>query len=163
MLLNDSIQIKFKNIATTTVKAGDAVIVGQRTLGKAVLGVVVADVKPMEDGLLETSGIFSFDENDIPKVDLYQQVYAYNAGGANRDIKAKFTLTPQNDYIYAGISLTNRATEGGPLVLALGYKNQIYKTPASPSTSSPSGGEAGAISDSSTVVEPSSSSEPGAM
>ena len=163
MLLNDSIQIKFKNIATTTVKAGDAVIVGQRTLGKAVLGVVVADVKPMEDGLLETSGIFSFDENDIPKVDLYQQVYAYNAGGANRDIKAKFTLTPQNDYIYAGISLTNRATEGGPLVLALGYKNQIYKTPASPSTSSPSGGGAGAMSDSSTTVDPSNSSEPGAM
>ena len=163
MLLNDSIQIKFKNISTTTAKAGDAVIVGQRTLGKAVLGVVVADVKPTEDGLIETSGIFSFDENDVTKVDLYQQVYAYNAGGANREIKAKFSLTPQNDYIYAGISLTNRATEGGPLVLALGYNSKIYKAPASPSTSSPSGGEAGALSDSSTTVDPSNSSEPGAM
>ena len=166
MLLNDSIQIKFKNIATTTVKAGDAVIVGQRTLGKAMLGVVVADVEPMEYGLLETSGIFSFDESDVPKVDLYQQVYAYNAGGANREIKAKFTLTPQNNYIYAGISLTNRAEEGGPLVLALGYNSQIYKapeSPSSPSTSNPSDGGAGAMSDSSTVVDPSSSSEPGAM
>ena len=163
MLLNDSIQIKFKNIATTTAKAGDAVIVGQRTLGRAVIGVVVADVEPTEYGLIETSGIFSFDDSEIPKVELYQQVYAYNAGGANKDIKAKFTLTPQNDYIYAGISLTDRAKEGGPLVLALGYNSQIYKAPASPSTSSPSGGGAGAMSDSSTVVEPSSSSEPGAM
>ena len=163
MLLNDSIQIKFKNIATTEVKAGEAVVVGQRTLGRAVLGVVVADVEPMEYGLLETSGIFSFDESDVTKVNIYQQVYAYNAGGANKDIKAKFTLTPQNDYIYAGISLTDRATEGGPLVLALGYNNQIYKAPASPSTSSPSGGGAGAMSDSSTTVDPSSSSEPGAM
>ena len=163
MLLNDSIQIKFKNISTTTVKAGDAVVVGQRTLGKAVLGVVVADVEPMEDGLLETSGIFSFNENDVTKVDAYQQVYAYNAGGANKDIKAKFSLTPQNDYIYAGISLTNRAAEGGPLVLALGYNSQIYKAPASPSTSNPSGEEAGDMSDSSITIDPSSPSEPGAM
>ena len=163
MLLNDSIQIKFKNTSTTTAKAGDAVIVGQRTLGKAVLGVVVADVEPMEYGLLETSGIFSFDESDVTKVDSYQQVYAYNAGGVNKEIKAKFTLTPQNDYIFAGISLTNRAAEGGPLVLALGYNNQIYKAPASPSTSNPSGGGAGAMSDSSTTVDPSSPSEPGAM
>ena len=163
MLLNDSIQIKFKNISTTTVKAGDAVIVGQRTVGKAVLGVVVADVEPTEYGLLETSGIFSFDESDVTKVDAYQQVYAYNAGGANKDIKAKFSLTPQNDYIYAGISLTNRATEGGPLVLALGYNSQIYKAPASPSTSNPSGEEAGAMSDSSITIDPSNPSEPGAM
>ena len=163
MLLNDSIQVKFKNISTTTVKAGDAVVIGQRTLGKAVFGVVVADVEPMENGLLETSGIFSFDESNVTNVDAYQQVYAYNAGGANKDIKAKFALTPQDGYIYAGISLTNRAAEGGPLVLALGYNNQIYKAPASPSTSSPSGGGAGAMSDSSTTVDPSSSSEPGAM
>ena len=163
MLINDSIQVKFQNISTNTVKAGDAVIVGQRTLGKAVLGVAVADVEPTEYGLLETSGIFTFNESDVPKADLYQQVYAYNAGGVNKDIKAKFTLTPQNDHIYAGISLTNRAAEGGPLVLALGYNRQIYKAPASPSTSSPSGGGAGAMSDSSTTVDPSNASEPGAM
>lgn len=163
MLLNDRIQIKFKNISTTTVKAGDAVVVGQRTLGKAVLGVAVADVEPTEYGLIETSGIFSFNESNVTNVDAYQQVYAYNSGGANKDIKAKFSLTPQNDYIYAGISLTNRAVEGGPLVLALGFNSHVYKAPASPSTSSPSSGGAGATSDSSTVVEPSSSSEPGAM
>lgn len=163
MLLNDSIQIKFKNISTTTVKAGDAVIVGYRTLGKALVGVVVADVEPMEYGLVETSGIFSFDDSGNTKAGLYQQVYAFNSGGANKDMKAKFTITPQNDYIYAGISLTDQATEGGPLVLALGYNSQIYKAPASSSTSSPSGDGAGAKSDSSTVVEPSSPSEPGAM
>lgn len=163
MLLNDRIQVKFQNISTTTVKAGDAVVVGQRTLGKAMLGVAVADVEPTKYGLLETSGIFSFDESDVTKVDLYQQVYAYNAGGANKDIKAKFTLTPQNDYVYAGISLTNRAAEGGPLVLALGYNSQIYKAPANSSTSSPSSGGAGEMSDSSTTVDPSNSSEPGAM
>ena len=163
MFLNDSIQVKFQNISTATVKAGDAVVVGQRTLGKAILGVVVADVEPTEYGLLETSGIFSFDESDIKSVGLYQQVYAYNAGGVSKDIKAKFTLSPQDNYVYAGISLTDRATEGGPLVLALGYNSQIYKAPASPSTSSPSGGGAGAMSDSSATVDPSSSSEPGAM
>ena len=163
MLLNDSIQIKFKNISTITVKAGDAVIAGQRTLGNAVLGVAVADVEPMKYGLLETTGIFSFDERDAIKPHLYQQLYAYNEGGANKDIRARFSITPQKDYIYAGISLTDRATEGGPLVLALGYNSQIYKDPASPSTSNPSGGGAGAMSDSSTVVEPSSPSEPGAM
>lgn len=163
MLLNDSIQIKFKNISTITVKAGDAVIVGQRTLGKAVIGVVVADVEPMEYGLIETSGIFSFNDSEITKAGLYQKVYAFNVGGANKDMKAKFTLTPQNDYVYAGISLTDQASEGGPLVLALGYNSQIYKAPESSSTSSPSGGGAGAMSDSSTVVDPSSSSEPGEM
>lgn len=163
MLLNDKIQIKFKNISTTTVKAGDAVITGQRTLGKAVIGVVVADVEPMEYGLLETSGIFSFDDNGITKAGLYQQVYAFNAGGANKDIKAKFSLTPQNDYVYAGISLTDQASEGGPLVLALGYNSPVYKASSSASTSAPSGDEAGAMSDSSTTVDPSSSSEPGTM
>lgn len=163
MLLNDRIQIKFKNVSTTTVKAGDAVIAGQRTLDRAVIGVAVADVEPTEYGLLETSGIFSFNDSETTKAVLFQRVYAFNAGGANKDIKAKFVLTPQNDYIYAGISLTDRATEGGPLVLALGYDSQIYKNPASSSTSSPSDGGAGAMSDSSTVVDPSSSSEPGAM
>ena len=163
MFLNDSIQVKFQNISTATVKAGDAVVVGLRTLGKAILGVAVADVEPTEYGLLETSGIFSFDESDIKSVGLYQQVYAYNAGGVSKYIKAKFTLSPQDNYVYAGISLTDRATEGGPLVLALGYNSQIYKAPASPSTSSPSGGGAGAMSDSSATVDPSSSSEPGAM
>ncbi len=160
MLLNSNIQVPFKNISSTAVKAGEAVIIGQRTQYKAVLGVAVADVDSQGNGLLETSGIFSFDESDVKTAGLYQQVYAYNP---SETIKAKFSLTLQDGYVYAGISLTNRATEGGPLVLALGYNSPVYKATSSASTSSPSGGEAGAMSDSSTVVEPSNPSEPGAM
>ena len=159
MLLNSNIQIPFKNISSTAVKAGEAVILGQRTQYKAVLGVAVADTDPQGDGLLETSGVFSFDETDVKTVGKYQQVYAYNQSGT---IKAKFSLTLQDGYVYAGISLTNRVTEGGPLVLALGYNSPVYRA-ASPSTSSPSSGTAGAMSDSSTLVEPSNTSEPGAM
>lgn len=159
MLLNDRIQIPFKNISLTDIKAGDAVIMGQRSQYKAVLGVAVADVNQNEEGLLETSGIFSFDESDVKSVGKYQEVYAYNMAGT---IKATFSLTMQDGYVYAGISLTNRATEGGPLVLALGYNSPVYKA-ASGGSSSPSGGGAGAMSDSSTTVDPSSSSEPGAM
>lgn len=160
MLLNESIQIKFKNTGTTYVKAGDPIIDGQRSTEKAVFGVAVADVAPGESGLIETSGIFSFDESDIKNVTLYQKVYCYNATGES---KAKFSLSTKDGYIFAGISLTNRATEGGPLVLALGYNPTFYKTPTSPSTSSPSGGGAGAMSDTSTTIDPSSHSEPGAM
>lgn len=159
MLLNANIQVPFKNLNSTVVKAGDVVIVGQRTQHKAVLGVAVADVGYQGNGLLETSGIFSFDESDVKNVGLYQQVYAYNPSGT---IKAKFSLTPQDGYVYAGISLTNRTTEGGPLVLALGYNSPVYKAAAGASAA-PSGKEAGAMSDSSTVVEPSNSSGPGAM
>lgn len=159
MLLNSNIQIPFKNLSSTDIKAGDAVILGQRTQYKAVLGVAVSDVDQQEEGLLETSGIFSFDESDVKNVAKYQQVYAYNQTGT---IKSKFSLTLQDGYIYAGISLTNRATEGGPLVLALGYNSPVYKAAAGASAA-PSGKEAGAMSDSSTVVEPSNSSEPGAM
>lgn len=159
MLLNENIQIPFRNIAATTVKAGSVIIMGQRTQYKAVLGVVVADVEPGASGLLETSGVFSFDESDVKTVGIYQQVYAYNTGGIN---SVKFSLTPQDGYVYAGISLTNRTTEGGPLVLALGYNSPVYKA-ASGASAAPSGAEAGAMSDSSTVVEPSNSSGPGAM
>ena len=159
MLLNSNIQVRFKNIASDTAKAGDIVVAGQRSYYKAVVGVVVADVDPEAYGLLETSGIFSFDESDVKNVSLYQQVYCYNPSGTN---KAKFSLAPQDGYVYAGVSLTNRATEGGPLVLALGYNSPVYKAAAG-GTSSPSGGAAGAMSDSSTVVEPSNPSEPGAM
>lgn len=160
MLLKDNIQIAFKNIAASTIKAGQAVILGQRTQYKAVLGVAVADVEPGESGLIETSGVFSFDESDVKTAGIYQQVYAYNTAGINN---VKFSLTQQDGYIYAGISLTNRSTNGGPLVLALGYNSPVYKAAAGASTSAPSGDEAGAMSDSSATVDPSSSSEPGAM
>lgn len=159
MLLKDNIQIAFKNIAATTIKAGQAVILGQRTQYKAVLGVAVADVEPDASGLLETSGVFSFDENDVKTVGKYQQVYCYNTSGISN---VRFSLTPQDGYVYAGISLTNRTTEGGPLVLALGYNSPVYKAAAGASAA-PSGAEAGAMSDPSTVVEPSNPSEPGAM
>lgn len=160
MLLNENIQVKFKNTGLIAVKAGEAVIAGQRTSHTAVFGVTVADVEPGETGLLETSGIFSFDESDVTSVTLYQQVYCYNTAGTN---KAKFSLTLQDGYVYAGISLTNRATEGGPLILAVGYNSPVYKAAASSSTSSPSGGGAGAMNDSSTTVDPSSTSGPGLM
>ena len=160
MLLNDRIQIPFTNTWSFTIKAGQAVFVGPRTTeGRGAFGVAVADVEPGASGLLETSGIFSFEESDVKSVKLYQQVYCAQDGGTG---KAKFLLTLQDKVAYAGISLTDRATVGGPLVLAVGYNNPVY-TATSGGSSSPSGGAAGVMSDSSTVVEPSSSSEPGAM
>ena len=161
MLLNDKIQIPFTNTGNTTITAGQAVILGQRsTYYRGVVGVAVADVAPGASGLLETSGIFSFDDAGTAQARQFQQVYAYHDAGSN---KVTFTLTLQDTYVYAGISLTDRVLSGGPLILALGYNNPVYKAAASPSSSAPSGSEAGAMSDSSTVVEPSNSSEPGAM
>lgn len=161
MLLNDRIQIPFTNNGSTTVKAGSLYFAGDRLVDKrGVLGVAVADVEPGASGLLETSGIFSFEETAVNKAKLYQQVYAYYDKSSN---KVFFTLNLQDTYSYAGISLTDRAANGGPLVLALGYNNPVYTAQASPSTSSPSNGGAGAMSAPSTVVEPSNSSEPGAM
>ena len=161
MLLNDRIQIPFKNNGTTTVKAGSLYFAGDRMTDKrGVLGVAVADVEPGASGLLETSGIFSFEDTAIRGVKQYQQVYAYYDKSSNN---VYFTMTLKDTYSYAGISLTDRSTVGGPLILALGYNNPVYVAPASPSTSSPSGGGAGAMGDSSTTVDPSSSSEPGAM
>lgn len=161
MLLNDRIQIPFTNTGNSTITAGQAVILGQRsTYYRGVIGVAVADVAPGASGLLETSGIFSFDDSGTVQARQFQQIYAYHDAGSN---KVTFTLTLQDTYVYAGISLTDRVASGGPLVLALGYNNPVYKASASSSTSAPSGNEAGAMSDSSTVVEPSNPSEPGAM
>ena len=161
MLLNDRIQIPFTNTWSFTIKAGQAVFVGPRTTeGRGVFGVAVANVEPGASGLLETSGIFSFEESDVRSVKQYQQVYCAQEGGNG---KVKFSLTQQDKVAYAGISLTDRATVGGPLILALGYNNPVYIAPSSSGTSSPSGGGAGAMSDSSTTVDPISSSEPGAM
>lgn len=161
MLLNDRIQIPFTNTGNETITAGQAVILGQRsTYYRGAIGVAVADVEPGASGLLETSGVFSFNEAGLKNVRQFQQVYAYHDAGTN---KVTFTLTLQDTYVYAGISLTDRAANGGPLILALGYNNPVYKAESTSSTSSPSGGEAGAMSGSTTVVEPSSSSEPGAM
>ena len=160
MLLNDRIQIPFTNTWTFTIKAGQAVFVGPRTTeGRGAFGVAVADVEPGASGLLETSGIFSFEESDVKTVKLFQQVYCAQEGGNG---KVKFSLVLQDKVAYAGISLTDRATVGGPLVLALGYNNPVY-TAAGGGSSSPSGGGAGAMSDSSTTVDPSNTSEPGAM
>lgn len=159
MLLNDSIQIAYKNDTNVTVNAGEAVILGDTALPYCILGVAVSDIKPGESGTLETSGIFSFDENDVKNVGQYQPVYCYKITGN----KARFAVSPRDTFIYAGISLTNRAVVGGPLVLALGYNCPVYKAAASGSTSNPSGEEAGNMSDSSTTVDPSNSSEPGAM
>lgn len=161
MLLNDKLQIPFTNNGTTTVKAGSLYFAGDRLTDKrGVLGVAVADVEPGASGLLETSGIFSFEETAVNNAKLYQQIYAYYDKSSN---KVFFTVKLQDTYSYAGISLTDRATKGGPLILALGYNNPVVSVPSSPSTSSPSSGGAGAMSDSSTTVDPSNTSEPGAM
>ena len=89
----------------------------------------------------------------------YQQVYAFHDASTN---KVTFTLSVGDKYVYAGIASKARASAAEPLVLLLGVNNTTYKG-TSPSTSSPSGGGAGAMSDSSTTVDPSNSSEPGAM
>ena len=159
MLLNDKIQIPFVNTGTTTVRAGDALVMGTLLSYQGIVGVSVTDVDPGQSGLLETSGIFSFDETDVKTVRKYQQVYCIKS----ESNKAKFTLSLQDAYVYAGISLTDRATEGGPLVLALGYNSPVYKAPTSGGSSTTSGGTSGAMGDSSTTVDPSNSSEPGAM
>lgn len=161
MLLNDRLQIPFTNTGSTTVKAGSLYFAGDRmTDRRGVLGVAVADVEPGASGLLETSGIFSFEDSSVRSVRLYQQVYAYYDKSSNN---VYFTMTLKDTYSYAGISLTDRITKGGPLILALGYNNPVLSVPAGSSTSSPSGGGAGEMSDSSTTVDPSNSSEPGAM
>ena len=159
MLLNDSIQITYYNNTVVTVKAGELVVLGDTALPYCVLGVAVSEINPGESGTLETSGIFSFDENDIKNVGLYQPVYCYKITG-NR---ARFAVSPSDTFVYAGMSLTNRAVVGGPLILALGYNTPVYKAAASGSTSTPSNGEAEEMGNSSTTVDPSNSSEPGTM
>ena len=159
MLLRDKIQIPFVNTGTTTLEPGAPVIVGDRLKYYGVIGVTPAQVEPGKSGILDISGEFSFQTTDVPVVAQYQQVYAFHDASTN---KVTFTLTVGDKYVYAGIAAKARASAAEPLVLLLGVNNTIYKGAGS-STSNPSGGGAGAMSDSSTVVEPSSSSEPGAM
>ena len=159
MLIRDKIQIPFVNTGTTTLEPGAPVIVGDRAKYYAVIGVTPSQVEPGRSGVLDILGEFSFQNTEIPVVAQYQQVYAFHDAITN---KVTFTLTAGDKYVYAGIASKARASAAEPLVLLLGVNNTTYKV-ASPSTSSPSGGGAGAMSDSSTVVEPSNSSEPGAM
>ena len=159
MLIRDKIQIPFVNTGTTTLEPGAPVIVGDRTKYSAVIGVTPSQIEPGQSGILDILGEFSFQTTDAPQVAQYQQVYAYTESSTN---KVKFTLTAGDKYVYAGIASKARASAAEPLVLLLGVNNTTYKA-ASPSTSSPSGGGAGVMSDSSITVDPSSSSEPGAM
>ena len=159
MLLRDKIQIPFVNTGTTTLGPGAPVVVGDRTKYYAVIGVTPSQVEPGQSGVLDISGEFSFQTTDVPQVAQYQQVYAYIESSTN---KVTFSLAAGDKYVYAGIASKARARAAEPLVLLLGVNNTTYKS-TSPSTSSPSGGGAGAMSDSSTIVDPSNSSEPGAM
>lgn len=159
MLLRDKIQIPFVNTGTTTLEPGAPVVVGDRLKYNAVIGVTPAQVEPGQSGVLDILGEFSFNTTDIPVVAQYQQVYAFHDSSTN---KVTFTLSVGDKYVYAGITSKARASAAEPLVLLLGVNNTTYKG-TNPSTSSPSGGGAGAMSDSSTTVDPSSSSEPGAM
>ena len=159
MLLRDKIQIPFVNTGTTTLEPGAPVVVGDRLKYCGVIGVTPSQVEPGQSGILDISGEFSFQTTDVPVVAQYQQVYAFHDASTN---KVSFTLSVGDKYVYAGIASKARASVAEPLVLLLGVNNTICKG-SSPSTSSPSGGGAGAMSDSSTAVEPSNSSEPGAM
>ena len=159
MLLRDKIQIPFVNTGTTTLEPGAPVVVGDRTKYYAVIGVTPSQVEPGQSGILDILGEFSFYTTDVPQVAQYQQVYAYTDSNTN---KVKFTLTAGDKYVYAGIASKMRTSAAEPLVLLLGVNNTSHKV-VNPSTSSPSGGGAGAMSDSSTTVDPSNSSEPGAM
>ena len=159
MLLRDKIQIPFVNTGTTTLEPGAPVVVGDRLKYNGLIGVTPSQVEPGQSGILDISGEFSFQTTDVPVVAQYQQVYAFHDASTN---KVTFTLSVGDKYVYAGIASRARASVAEPLVLLLGVNNTTYKG-TSPSTSSPSGGGAGAMSDSSTVVEPSNSSEPGAM
>ena len=159
MLLRDKIQIPFVNTGTTTLEPGAPVVVGDRLKYNAVIGVTPSQVEPGQSGILDISGEFSFQTTDVPVVAQYQQVYAFHDASTN---KVTFTLSVGDKYVYAGIASKARASAAEPLVLLLGVNNTTYKA-ASPSTSNPSNGGAGAMSDSSTVVEPSGSEEPGVM
>lgn len=159
MILRDKVQIPFVNTGTTTLEPGAPVIVGDRTKYYSVIGITPAQVEPGQSGILDILGEFSFNTTDVPQVAQYQQVYAYTETNTS---KVKFTLTAGDKYVYAGIASRQRTSVAEPLVLLLGVNNTTHKVPI-PSTSNPSGGGAGAMSDSSTVVEPSNSSEPGAM
>ena len=159
MLLRDKIQIPFVNTGTTRLEPGAPVVVGDRLKYYAVIGVTPAQVEPGQSGVLDILGEFSFQTTDVPVVAQYQQVYAFHDSNTN---KVKCTLTAGDKYVYAGIASKTRVNVAEPLVLLLGVNNTTHRS-ASPSTSSPSGGGAGAMSDSSTTVDPSNSSEPGAM
>lgn len=159
MLLRDKIQIPFVNTGTTTLEPGAPVVVGDRLKYCGVIGVTPSQVEPGQSGILDISGEFSFQTTDVPVVAQYQQVYAFHDASTN---KVTFTLSVGDKYVYAGIASKARASAAEPLVLLLGVNNTTYKG-TSPSTSSPSGGGAGVMSDSSTTVDPSNSSEPGAM
>ena len=159
MLIRDKIQIPFVNTGTTTLEPGAPVVVGDRTKYNAIIGVTPSQVEPGQAGILDILGEFSFQTTDIPVVAQYQQVYAFHDTNTN---KVTFTLSSGDKYVYAGIASKARTSAAEPLILLLGVNNTVTKG-ASPSTSNPSGGGAGVMSDSSTVVEPSSSSEPGAM
>ena len=159
MLLRDKIQIPFVNTGTTTLEPGAPVIVGDRIKHNGVIRVTPSQVEPGQSGVLDILGEFSFKTTDVPLVAQYQQVYAYTDTDAN---KVKFTLSAGDKYVYAGVASKTRVNVAEPLVLLLGVNNTTHRS-TSPSTSSPSGGGAGAMSDSSTTVDPSNSSEPGAM
>ena len=159
MLIRDKIQVPFVNTGTTTLEPGAPVIVGDRSKYYAVIGVTPSQVEPGQSGILDILGEFSFQVAEVPVVAQYQQVSAFHDASTN---KVTFTLSAGDKYVYAGIASKARASAAEPLVLLFGVNNTTYKS-TSPSTSSPSGGGAGEMSDPSTVVEPSSSTEPGEM
>lgn len=134
MLLRDKIQVPFTNSGTTTINAGDPVIVGDRLKYNAVIGVTPAQVQPGEKGVIDLVGEFTFQTTDVPVVAQFQQVYAFHDASTN---KVTFTLSVGDKYVYAGIASNARASVAEPLVLLIGVNNTVYKSTAS-SSSTPS-------------------------
>lgn len=130
MLLRDKIQVPFTNSGTSTIPAGDPVIVGDRLKYNAVIGVTPTQVQPGENGVLDLVGEFTFQTSDVPVVAQFQQVYAFHDASTN---KVTFTLSGGDKYVYAGIASKARASVAEPLVLLVGVNNTVYKNASSSS------------------------------
>ena len=166
MLLKDSFQFSFKNNGRNVVKAGQPVLTGPRaTYHEAIIGIAKTDIEPGASGVLDLTGEFSIEPNlfltEGPfNVRQFQHIYAMHDPGTNT---VTLTTTPKDMYVFFGVATKPKTKESDPLCVWLGFYNHVVNASEVASYSAPSGGGAGAMSDSSTVVEPSNSSEPGAM
>lgn len=130
MLVKNNLQVVFTNSGTTTINAGDPVIVGDRLKYNAVIGVTPTQVQPGEKGVVDLVGEFSFQTTDVPVVSQFQQVYAFHDANSN---KVTFTLSAGDKYVYAGVASKARTSAAEPLVVLFGVNSTVYK-PASPSS-----------------------------
>lgn len=130
MLVKNNLQVAFTNSGTTTINAGDPVIVGDRSKYNAVIGVTPTQVQPGEKGVADLVGEFSFQTTAVPVVAQFQQIYAFHDSNTN---KVTFTLSVGDKYVYVGVASKARTSAAEPLIVLLGVNNTVYK-PASPSS-----------------------------